>query len=78
MEMITIPKFEFDNILESLSYLKKNLVTKQDMENYIETMEILNNPKTMQTIQKSRQDIKAGRIKKIDSFDDILKEIEDE
>ncbi len=75
-ETITINKIEFENIIESLSYLRKNSVTKQDMENYIETIEILSNPKTMKSIKKSREDIKMGRIKKVNSFDELLKETE--
>jgi len=51
------------------------MVTHEDIEALIETVDILNNPKTVEALRKSDQDIKAGRVKDVTSVDDMLKEL---
>ncbi|MCX6699089.1 MAG: hypothetical protein NTV68_04045 [Methanomicrobiales archaeon] len=46
-----------------------------DREALIDTIDILNNPKTMEIIERSESDIVAGRVKEISSVDDLMSEI---
>ena len=47
------------------------MITKEEMERILETIEIVSNENTMEQIRKSEDDIKAGRIREINSADDI-------
>jgi hypothetical protein len=38
----------------------------------MDSAEILSNPKTMEPLSKSDQDIKAGRVKEVTSVEDML------
>ena len=44
------------------------------IEALVDTVEILSNPATMETIKKSDRDIKLGKVKTITSVDDLLGE----
>ena len=47
------------------------MITKEEMNRFIETMEILSNEETMEQIRKSEQDIKIGKVKEITSVRDL-------
>jgi len=47
------------------------MVTKEEMERILETMEIMANPNTMEQIKISEKDIKLGKVKEIKSIKDI-------
>lgn len=54
----------------------RNIMERQtDREALIDTIDILNNPKTMEIIERSESDIVAGRVKEISSVDDLMSEI---
>ena len=65
-ELITINK-----IYEELKLIEKNMITKEEMERMLETIEIMFNENTMEQIRQSEDDILAGRIKEVNSVDDI-------
>nr|MBI4156571.1 hypothetical protein [Candidatus Woesearchaeota archaeon] len=65
-ETITINK-----IYEELKLIERNMVTKDEMERMLETIEIMSNENTMEQIRQSEKDIKAGRVKEVNSMDDI-------
>jgi len=53
---------------EAFSTLKR---LQSEFEEVIETIEILNTPDLMEQIQRSREDVLAGRIHSISSPDDL-------
>ena len=50
------------------------MVRREDLDALLDTVEILSNPETMAAIQKSEEDIAAGRYREISSIDDLLGE----
>ncbi len=61
-------------VYEELKEIKQKMVSKEELEKFIETIEILHNPETMKQIKASEEDILAGRTKKIRSVKDLLVE----
>ncbi len=56
---------------KELKNIEANMVTKQEMNRFIESVAVLSSSKTMNQIRKSEKDIVAGRIKGIKSVRDI-------
>lgn len=48
------------------------LMSKEEYDALIDTMEILSNERTMESIRRAEEDIKAGRVKPLD---DVVKEL---
>jgi len=65
-ETITIGK-----VYDELKIIERKMVTKDEMERIIDTIEILSNPDTMEQIRQSEDDIGSGRIKEVKSVCDI-------
>jgi len=63
------------DVYEALKRLEEKMVTREDIEALVGSVEILSNPKTMEALRKSEEDIKAGRIKAITSVEDMLIEM---
>ncbi|MCQ3921639.1 MAG: hypothetical protein DPW13_11885 [Planctomycetes bacterium] len=55
--------------------IEEKMVTKEELEALIDTVEILSNPATMAQIRASEADIKAGRVKEIRSVEDLFAEL---
>jgi antitoxin YefM len=55
--------------------MEEKMVTREEIETLVDSVENLSNPKTMEALHKSDQDIKAGRIKAITSVEDMLTEL---
>ena len=55
--------------------IEEKMVTKEELEALIDTVEILGNPATMAQIRASEADIKAGRVKEIRSVEDLFAEL---
>jgi len=64
-----------DDIYQELKIIEQNMVTHEDLDALIDTVEIISNPKTMEVIHKSDMDIKEGRVKEISSIDDLISEL---
>lgn len=62
-------------VYEKLKVIEEKMITEQKLSEYLETIEIISNSDTMDSIKKSREDISKGRIKKISSVKDILDEL---
>jgi serine/threonine protein kinase HipA of HipAB toxin-antitoxin module len=60
-----------DKVYKQLKLIERNMVTKQEMERMLESVEIMSNEDTMEQIKQSEEDIKSGRIKEIKSVSDI-------
>ncbi|MCD6456052.1 MAG: hypothetical protein J7K81_04605 [Methanophagales archaeon] len=63
------------DVYEALKRLEEKMATREDIEALVDSVEILSNPKTMEALRKSEEDIKAGRIKAITSVEDMLTEL---
>jgi len=48
---------------------------REEIEALVDSVEILSDPKTMEALRKSDQDIKAGRVKAISSVEELLAEL---
>ena len=64
-----------DDVYQELKTIEQNMVTHEDLDALIDTVEIISNPKTIAGIHKSDMDIKKGRVKEISSVDDLLREM---
>jgi len=62
---------DLKNIHSELIQIKKTMITKNELNNFLETISILGNLETMNQIVKSEKDIISGRIKEINSVQDI-------
>lgn len=51
------------------------MVTREDLEALVDSVEMRSNPKTMDAIWKSDRVIKAGRVKEVTSVEDLLAEL---
>jgi len=58
-------------IIEKLKEIEHNMVTKQELEEAIETISILSNKETMDQIKNSEEDIVDGNFKEVNSVDDL-------
>lgn len=65
-EAVTIGK-----VYEEVKAIERNMVTKEDFDRILETIEILSNANTMEQIRASEEDIRHGRVKEIKSSSDI-------
>jgi len=64
-----------EQVYEELKKIERNMVTKKEIELLVDTVSIVNNKETMKQISHSIEDIKHGKVKKINSVRDIIKEI---
>lgn len=64
-----------EDVYQELKRLEEKMVTREDLEALIDSLEILTNPKTMEALRKSDQDIKVGRVKEVTSVKDLLAEL---
>ncbi|MCK4732443.1 MAG: hypothetical protein KAT65_08295 [Methanophagales archaeon] len=69
-ELVTI-----QDVYETLKRIEEKMVTREEVEALIDSVEILNNPKTMDALHKSDQDIEAGRVKVVTSVKELLDEL---
>lgn len=63
-------------IYNKLLPIEENMVTKSQMESFIDTIEILSDHETMHALIKSEDDIKEGRIKRISGVRDLIAELD--
>ncbi|HEY9206418.1 MAG TPA: hypothetical protein VIO58_10910 [Candidatus Methanoperedens sp.] len=64
-----------EDVYQELKAIEKKMVTREDLEALIDSVEILSNPKTMEAIRKSDTDIKEGRVKEVSSVEELLSEL---
>lgn len=63
------------DVYEALKRIEEKMVTREDVEALIDSVEILNNPKTMEALHKSDQDIETGHVKEVTSIKELLDEL---
>ncbi len=64
-----------EDVYQELKAIEKKMVTREDLEALIDSVEILSNPKTMEALRKSDLDIKEGRVKEVSSVEELLSEL---
>lgn len=69
-ESITI-----EDIYQELKTIERKMITREDLEALIDSVEIRSNPKTMEALRRSDLDIKEGRVKEVSSVEDMLGEL---
>ena len=65
-------------VYNKLLSIEEHMVTKEELEPFIDTIEILSNHGTMQALAKSDDDIKKGNVKSITGIEDLLAELDTE
>ena len=73
--MIIMPNIKLDDIYKELRKIEHTMATKEQLESLTDTFEILSNKKTLDNIEKSAEDKKGKKIKRIDSVKDLLEEM---
>lgn len=64
-----------EDVYQELKAIERTMVTREDLDALIDTVEILSNPKTMAALRKSDLDIKEGRVKEVSSVEELLSEL---
>lgn len=64
-----------NEIKSTLNEIKENMVSKEELESYIETIEVMLDTDNMKSIHNSLEDISKGNIKEVNSFNDLVKEL---
>jgi hypothetical protein len=64
-----------EDVYHELKVIETKMVTHEDLEALIDSVEILSNPKTMEALRRSDLDIKEGRVKKVSSVEEMLSEL---
>jgi antitoxin YefM len=64
-----------EDVYQELKTIERTMVTREDLDALVDTVEILSNPKTMAALRKSDLDIKEGRVKEISSVEELLSEL---
>jgi len=59
------------DLYRELKRIEANMITKEQLNSIIETIEILGNEDTMDQIRESELNIKKGDIKEIESTEDL-------
>jgi antitoxin YefM len=73
--LLMTPAVTIDELYLEIKKIQETMVRREDLDALLDTVEILSNPETMAQIQKSEEDIAAGRFREISSIDDLLAEL---
>jgi len=66
------PAVTIDELYLEIKKIRETMVRREDLDALLDTIEISSNTGTMAAIQKSEEDIVAGRFREISSIDDLL------
>ncbi len=64
-------QIDLKKIYDELKKIKNSMITRKEMDKFMETISILSNDETMRQIISSEREISEGKIKEIKSVDDI-------
>ena len=64
-----------DDVYHELKIIERKMVTQEDLEALVDSVEILSNPKTREALRRSDLDIKEGRVKEVSSVEEMLGEL---
>lgn len=60
-----------EDVYRELKKIEQSMITKAEINSMMETIAILSNKDTMEQIMDSEKNIKAGKVKKISSINDL-------
>lgn len=63
---------EIAAIRRELKQIEKQMVTREELDSWVETLEVLSNEDTMRQIRESEKDFAEGRFEEITSVYDML------
>lgn len=63
------------DVYKQLLEIKQNMVSKDEIANLIETVEVLHNPKTLDQVRSSERDILSGKTKTIRTMKDLMDDL---
>ncbi len=74
---IRIPRFSITlkHVYDELKRIESNMITKEELQRLIDTVEIMGNNDTMQQLTQSAEDIREGRVKDVNSVKNLLSEM---
>ncbi len=64
-----------EQVYDEIKKIEKNMVTKQEIENMMATIEVMGNPETMKQIVSSIEDMQKGRVSIVKSAKDLFDEL---
>ncbi len=64
-----------EDVYHELKAIKRKMVTHEDLEALVDSVEILSNPKKIEALRRSDLDIKEGRVKEVSSVEEMLSEL---
>jgi antitoxin YefM len=64
-------QIDTQRIFEKLLQIEKEMITRNELNRILETIEVISNPQTMNQIISSEKDIILGNIREINSVKDI-------
>ena len=62
---------DLKKVYNELKKIRSTMITKKEMNSFLETISIVSNEDTMKQIQNSEQDIKVGKIREVNSSNDL-------
>ena len=62
-------------VYDELKLIEKKMVTKEEVEALVDTIDVFSNPETMRQIAESMDDIKRGKVKEVNSVKDLMDEL---
>jgi len=61
-----------EDVYKELKQIEQKMLTKEEFEAVIETLEILANPKIVASLARAEDNIKKGKIRKVTSVKELL------
>ena len=62
---------DLKKVYNELKKIKSTMITKEEMNSFLETISIVSNEDTMKQIQNSEQYIKVGKFREVNSSNDL-------
>jgi len=68
------PDITLQEIYREIKQIRKDMIRRDDLDGLVDTIELMSSPEKMELIRKSEEDIRMGRVKEIESVEDLLSE----
>jgi len=69
------PDITLQEIYREIKQIRKDMIRRDDLDGLVDTIELMSSPEKMELIRKSEEDIRMGRVKEIESVEDLLSEL---
>lgn len=70
---ISKPKIRMRKVVIPIQTFRNIIRIKDEFDSMIETIEIMNDRELMRGIERSREDVKAGRVRELKSIEELWK-----